>query len=214
MFGIAADALDGPLCNVQVWDAPPAALAFASYLPTASLQSLCVHLCRVAHRILQCLFVASMELVFPRPHLVEPSKTNCENRSKPMSILTVLTLIRPVFYRLLDKNRSRLPWFALLFLCAIGFSAVEWSQPSFAQTATIPDAGRIRIFKVTEPRGDTTEFSFQLTSQDRNRSFSLADGGKRAFANLAPGDGYAVSEMVPTGWTSSGGTGRCCPMAA
>ncbi|MCB0105753.1 MAG: DUF11 domain-containing protein [Caldilineaceae bacterium] len=123
-----------------------------------------------------------------------------------MSILTVLTLIRPVFYRLLDKNRSRLPWFALLFLCAIGFSAVEWSQPSFAQTATIPDAGRIRIFKVTEPRGDTTEFSFQLTSQDRNRSFSLADGGKRAFANLAPGDGYAVSEMVPTGWTLKSAT--------
>ncbi|MCB0063606.1 MAG: DUF11 domain-containing protein, partial [Caldilineaceae bacterium] len=114
----------------------------------------------------------------------------------PMFIFTVI--LYQSFRRLLQQHRSRLLWITLVFLGAISFGTVEWATPLSA--GTTPPTGKIRVFKVTKPSGDTTEFSFNLSGPKLKRTFSLADGERKNVANLTTGGGYSISEAVPAGW--------------
>lgn len=116
-----------------------------------------------------------------------------------MSILiTLIDILSRRLCRLMRHNHFRPIWFSLIFVSLVSFGTVEWNQPSYA--GSTPPTGKIRIFKLTEPSGDSTEFTFKFSSATLNRNFSLADGGRRSFSNLAIGNDYEISETVPDGW--------------
>jgi hypothetical protein len=68
-------------------------------------------------------------------------------------------------------------------------------------TFTNKARGTIKIKKVTDPSSDTTtSFSFTGGGGLSPSSFSLKNGDTQTFSNLVPGNGYSVSENVPSGW--------------
>jgi len=111
---------------------------------------------------------------------------------------TLIPMLKHFLHYLIRQNALRPLCFCLLFVGLISIGTVEWQVPSYAGS-TLP-TGKIRVFKLTEPNGDATEFTFKLSSSTINRNFSLADGGRRSFSNLATGSGYKISETVPEGW--------------
>ena len=68
--------------------------------------------------------------------------------------------------------------------------------------------GKIVVKKVTDPSPDPTgtQFTFNPTGYNGNKSFTLADGQSNDSGAVAPGSGYKVTESPTAGWTLTGAT--------
>src|ERR671923_55349 len=71
-----------------------------------------------------------------------------------------------------------------------------------------PNAGTIIVKKVTNPSPDPSDTSFPFTAGGglSPSSFSLKNGQQQTFSDVTPGNGYSVSETVPSGWDLSSST--------
>lgn len=88
-------------------------------------------------------------------------------------------------------------WVACLLFLLIG---AAFAEDTTAIGGTIP-VGKIVIRKIVQSfPNDTTAFTFQANSALGNSQFTLGHNGTREFANVPAGDGYRVTEAVPTGW--------------
>jgi hypothetical protein len=74
-------------------------------------------------------------------------------------------------------------------------------------TFTNVKQARLLVDKVTNPSGDTQQFTFTATNWNSNGTFQLADQtALKDSGFLAPGTGYAVAESVPVGWQQTTAT--------
>ena len=87
-------------------------------------------------------------------------------------------------------------WPLLIFLLFSCLAGVGWNSPSYASTVP-PD--NLIISKTTEPAGNNTEFTFELSGPAPTQTFSLTDGTQKSFF-LQTGSSYQVRELLPSGW--------------
>ncbi|MBX3014502.1 MAG: DUF11 domain-containing protein [Caldilineaceae bacterium] len=85
-----------------------------------------------------------------------------------------------------------------LLLIAVG-TFVQGSRDANGQTT--PTSGAIVIRKIVQTTGsDNTAFAFQGNSLLGSTGFSLRHNEEELFPNLAPGNGYKVTENVSSSW--------------